>query len=229
MFFPLWDPTFILLIPAFIFAIWAQAKVKSAFNKWSKVSTTSGITAAEMAKLILNSYGLSTIPVKEVPGELTDNYNPIKKELNLSETVFSSDSVAAVGVAAHEAGHAIQHNKGYLPLFVRNAIYPVANLGSMLAFPLFFLGLILGYNKFLIDLGIWLFIGFVAFTLITLPVEFDASKRAIKILTNSGYLNSMEIKGVKEVLTAAALTYVAAALSALINLLRLLILRNEAE
>ncbi len=227
MYMPFFDPTMLLLIPVFIFALWAQAKVKSAFNKWSRVPTSQGITGAAMAKMILEKYGLYKIPVKETEGELTDNYNPVNKTLNLSESVYSSDSVAAVGIAAHEAGHAIQHNKGYFPLAVRNAIYPVANIGSTLAFPLFFIGLIFGYNKFLMDLGIWLFIGFTAFTVITLPVEFDASRRAVVLLKNSGYFTTEEIAGVKEVLNAAALTYVAAVLSALVNLIRLLLIRGS--
>ncbi len=226
MYMPFLDPSLLLLIPVFIFALWAQTKVKSSFNKWAKVQTSRGISGADMAKLILQNHGIN-IPIKETPGELTDNYNPIKKSLNLSKDVYSSTSVAAVGIAAHEAGHAIQHNKGYSPLAIRNAIFPVANLGSTLAFPLFFLGLIFGYNKFLMDLGIWLFIGFTAFTVVTLPVEFDASRRAVILLKNSGYFNTQEIKGVKEVLNAAALTYVAAVLSALVNLIRLLLIRGS--
>ena len=156
-------------------------------------------------------------------------YGSLKKTLNLSESVYNSNSVAAAGIAAHETGHAIQHNVGYFPLVLRNSIYPIASLGSNLAFPLFFFGLILGYNKLLMDIGIWLFLGFVAFTIVTLPVEFNASKRAITILETSGYFTSMEMKGVKEVLTDAALTYVAAALSALVNLSRLLILRGDRD
>lgn len=223
------DPTYILILPGLIIALWAQAKVRSAYAKWSRIRTKSGLSGAEIAKIILQGYRLDDIPIREIPGELTDNYDPIKKRLNLSSEVFNSDSVAALGIAAHEAGHAIQHNYGYIPLTVRNGIYPIANFGSMLAFPLFFLGIILGYNKFLIDLAIYLFAGFVAFTLITLPVEFNASKRAVAILTNTGYLTSAELAGVKEVLSAAALTYVASALTALLQLLRLLILRGDRD
>ncbi len=224
----LFDPTYILLLPAIILTLWAQAKVTSAYRRWSTVRSRSGLTGAEVARAILDSYGLYDIPVQETSGHLTDNYNPIKKTLNLSESVYGSDSIAAIGVAAHEAGHAIQHSHNYFPLKLRNGIFPVANFGSWLAFPLFFMGLIFG-SRTLIDIGIWLFTGFVAFTIITLPVEFNASKRAIAILENSGYLTSYEIKGAKEVLNAAALTYVAAAATAVMNLLRLLLLRNMTE
>lgn len=224
MFFPFYNSSILILIPGILIAIWAQWKVKNAYNKWSQVKMPSRITGAEMAKIILNNNGLSNIPIKPTEGELTDNYNPINKTLNLSENVYNNDSVAAIGVAAHEAGHAIQHNTGYLPLLFRNGFFPIANFGSMLAFPLFILGIFMGYNKFLIDLGIWLFSAFVIFTIVTLPVEFNASKRAVEILTNSGALNVNELSGVKEVLSAAALTYVASALSALLNLLRLLIM-----
>jgi len=229
MLFPFWDSTFLLIIPGLILALWAQAKVRNAYNKWARVRTQSGLTGAEIAKIILDGYRLSDIPVREIPGELTDNYDPIKKRLNLSESVYESNSVAAIGIAAHEAGHAIQHNFNYIPLKLRNGIFPVASFGSTLAFPLFFIGLIMGYNKFLMDLGILLFTGFVAFTLITLPVEFNASKRAIAILQNSGYFSRQELIGVREVLSAAALTYVASAATAILQLLRLLILRGDRD
>jgi len=226
---PFWDNTFLLLIPAFILALWAQARVKSAYAKWSKVKNHQGLTGAEVAKIILDNNQLSNIPIKQIPGELTDNYNPIKKELNLSIGVYNNDTVAAIGIAAHETGHAIQHSHSYAPLQFRNSIFPVANFGSVLAFPLFFIGLIFGYNKTLMDLGILLFSGFVLFTLITLPVEFNASKRAIAILQHSGYFTSQEMVGVKDVLNAAALTYVASAATAILELLRLLIIRGERD
>jgi len=223
-----WDPTFILLIPGLLLAIWAQMKVKMSVAKWSKVLTTNNISGVEVAQLILDKYGIRSVSVRKTSGFLTDNYNPIKRTLNLSPGVYGSTSVAAVGVAAHEAGHAIQHNKGYIPLMVRNGIFPIANFGSWLAYPLFFLGWLFGQLS-LMKLGIYLFTGFVVFTVITLPVEFNASRRAVKILTNSGLLTRDEIVGVKEVLTAAAYTYVAAALSAILNLLRLLILSGDRD
>ncbi|MBN1898346.1 MAG: zinc metallopeptidase [Spirochaetes bacterium] len=221
-----WDSTFLLIIPAFILALWAQSRVKSAYSKWARVRTRRGITGADMAEKILSGNGID-VPVKEIAGELTDNYDPIKKSLNLSQGVFGSDSVAAVGIAAHEAGHAIQHSKGYAALKFRNGIFPVARFGSNLGFFLFFIGLIMGYNKLLMDIGIYLFTAFVAFTIITLPVEFNASKRAVAILQSSGYLDTKEITGVKEVLSAAAWTYVASATMAIMQLLRLLILRGR--
>lgn len=229
MFFPFFDSTFLLIIPGLVLALWAQSKVRNAYNKWSCIRSKSGMTGADIAKLILTGHRLSDIPIREIQGELTDNYDPIKKRLNLSEDVFEGDSVAAAGIAAHEAGHAIQHNVGYIPIKLRNGIYPIASFGSTLAFPLFFIGLIMGYNKFLIDLAIYLFAGFVAFTLITLPVEFDASKRAVAILQTSGYFTREELIGIKEVLSAAALTYVASAATAILQLLRLLILRGSRD
>jgi len=228
MFFP-FDSTYLLILPGIILAFWAQMKVRNAYSKWSNFRTRAALTGKEMAEMILKSYNLTNIPVKPIAGELTDHYNPIKKELALSEGVYENDSVAAIGIAAHEAGHAIQHNYGYFPLQLRNGIYPIANFGSSLAFPLFFLGIIMGWNKFLIDIAIYLFLGFVIFTIVTLPVEFNASKRAVIILNNSGLFTHEEIKGVKEVLSAAALTYVASALTALLQLLRLLLIRNSRE
>ncbi len=228
MFFPFYGPTMIILIPGILIAIWAQMKVKSTFAKWSKVRTSQNITGAEIAKTILNQHGLDEIPIRETKGKLTDNYNPVKRTLNLSQSVYDSSSVAAVGVAAHEAGHAIQHNKGYAPLLARNGIFPLAKIGSWLPYPLFIIGFIMGH-PLLIKIGIYLFSGFVAFTVITLPVEFNASKRAIMILRQSDYLTGQELVGVREVLSAASLTYVAAALSAVLSLLRLLILSGRRD
>lgn len=224
MIYPFYDSTFLLLIPGLLLGIWAQIKVKRAFFKWSQINTSHNITGEQIAKKILRENSLTLIDVKKVSGELTDNYDPIKQRLNLSEVVYDRSSIAAVGVAAHEAGHAIQHNSGYYPLSFRNTFLPIANFGSLLAFPIFFIGLIMGYNPFLIKLGIILFSAFVIFTIVTLPIEFNASTRAIGILTNSGYFTTDEIKGVREILTAASLTYVASAVSALLNLARLLIL-----
>lgn len=228
MYLPFWDPTIIILLPAIVLAIWAQVKVKKTFTQFSKIANSKGITGAEIARKILDNNGLNKIPINQTRGELTDNYNPVKRTLNLSQVVFGSSSVAAIGVAAHEAGHAIQHKKAYLPLAFRNGIYPVANFGSWLAYPLFFIGLFMGQPQ-LLKLGIWLFTGFVIFTVITLPVEFNASKRAVKILTNTGYFSTTDLTGVRKVLNAAALTYIAAALSALLNLLRLLLLAGNRD
>lgn len=222
------DKTFLLLLPGLFLAIWAQMKVKRTFAKWSRVMTSQSITGMEVARTILNNHGLDNIPIRPTAGKLTDNYNPIKKTLNLSEPVYGSSSVAAAGVAAHEAGHAIQHSKSYMPLLVRNGIFPIANFGSWLAYPLFIIGLIFGHPS-LIKIGIWLFTGFVVFTVITLPVEFNASKRAVAILSRSGYLTGQELVGVKQVLSAASLTYIAAALTALLSLLRFLLLSGNRD
>lgn len=218
------DPIFLLLIPALLLSFWAQARVTGSFRKWSKKQNSQHLTGAQVAKNILASHGLSKVTVHAISGEITDNYDPVHKKLNLSKAVHDTDSIAAVGIAAHEAGHAIQHGTGYKPLTLRNGIYPVANLGSRLAMPLFFLGLFMGYNRLLMNAGIALFVGALVFTLLLLPVEFNASRRAMAILEHSGYLSHQELAGAREVLSAAALTYVAAALMALLNLVRLLVL-----
>jgi len=218
----------ILLLPAIILSIWAQARIKKTFAKFSKVTTSKRLTGAQIARSILDTNGLDKVPVNEIEGNLTDNYNPIKKTLNLSRTVYDSPSIAAVGVAAHEAGHAIQHKKAYFPLAIRNGIYPITRFGSWLAFPLILIGFFMA-SPALIKIGIWLFAGFVAFTLVTLPVEFNASRRAVQILTSTGYFSPAELSGVGKVLNAAALTYVAAALTALMNLLRLILLSGNRD
>lgn len=222
------DPTFLLLIPAMILAFYAQFKVKSTFAKYSKIESSKGKTAAEVSKNILDDSGLTSIPVQEVAGELTDHYDPRDKTLHLSNPVFNSRSVAAIGVAAHEVGHALQDAKAYAPLSVRSNLVPVANLGSQLAMPLFFMGLIFSFPIFM-DIGIIAFSLAVAFQVVTLPVEFNASNRAIKLLTDGGYLTSDEIPMAKAVLNAAALTYVAATAMAVLNLVRLLALRGERD
>jgi Zn-dependent membrane protease YugP len=227
--FGLFDPSFILLIPAMILAFWAQSKVKSTFNKYSRVRSASGMTGAQTARRILDASGLSEVPVTKTRGDLTDHYHPTKRELFLSETVFDSNSVSALGVAAHEVGHAIQHQNLYLPLKVRNAFVPVANIGSNLALPLFLVGFIFSSISWLMDVGIFFFVGAVAFSLITLPVEFNASSRAIAVLQGMGYLQGKEIEQAKAVLNAAAWTYVAAATMALSQLIRLLILRSSRD
>ncbi|MCF7936657.1 MAG: zinc metallopeptidase [Synergistales bacterium] len=226
MFFPFFfDFSIILLIPAVIFAGWAQLKVKSSFAKYSKVRAGRGVTARQVARLLLDSYGLQRIPVRQVGGQLTDNYNPREKTLNLSENVYNSSSIAAIGVAAHETGHAIQDLKNYAPMRIRNAIVPVANLGSGLAFPLFFIGLLFQASG-LMTLGILVFVAVLLFHLVTLPVELDASSRALRILDNRSVLSSEELRGARAVLNAAALTYVAATVMAAAQLVRLLVLRN---
>jgi len=219
------DPTFIVLIPALILAVWAQTRVKSAFHRYSKVRARRGVTARDAVRAILDSNGLNSVPVERVPGALTDHYDPRKKVLRLSESVYGSPSIAAIGVAAHEAGHAIQDARGYAPLKLRNAFVPVASLGSSLALPLFFIGFLFA-NPTMMDLGIIFFAAVLLFHLVTLPVELDASKRALSILSDSGLLASDEIGGAKAVLNAAALTYVAATLMSALQLVRLFLLRG---
>jgi uncharacterized protein len=234
------DWTMILLLPALALAMWAQGKVKFTYAKFSQVATRRGLTGADAARLILNEAGITPLlnTAREVPagacgieaigGELTDHYDPSSRMLRLSEDIYAGRSVAALGIAAHEAGHAIQHANNYAPLMLRGVIYPVANIGTMLAFPLFFIGLFVA--KPLITAAILLYTVAVAFTLITLPVEFDASHRALKALSHGGYLNDDELYGARKVLSAAAMTYVAAAAMAIMQLVRMLIIAgNERE
>ncbi len=223
-----YDPTYFIVLPAIIFAFFAQSKVNSTFNKYSKISNRNGITGAQIAERILRLYGIYNVGVERISGNLTDHYDPRTNKIRLSDSVYSSSSVAAIGVAAHETGHAIQHNNGYLPIKLRNAVLPAANIGSNLAFPLVILGIILSV-EFLISFGIVLFTAVVAFQLVTLPVEFNASHRAISIIETQGVLEGEELKGAKKVLRAAAMTYVAACAVALSNLLRLFALsrRND--
>lgn len=223
------DYTFWLLIPALLFALYAQSKVKSTFTRFSQVSSASRLTAAEAVSEILRYSPASDVQIERVPGHLTDHYDPRKKVLRLSDSVFHSTSIAALGVAAHEAGHAIQHAQRYSFLMMRNAFYPIASLGSNLAFPLFFIGLVFsgGGTKILMDVGILLFSAAVFFTVITLPVEFDASRRALAILRERGFLNAAEINGARAVLKAAAMTYVASTAMAAIQLLRMILIRGS--
>ncbi|KJS80667.1 MAG: hypothetical protein JM58_18520 [Peptococcaceae bacterium BICA1-8] len=223
MFYPFFDPTFILLIPALIFAFYAQSKVQKTFEKYSKIGSVNNQTGAQLARMILNNAHLDNIAVEEVKGHLTDHYDPKNKKLRLSTKVFNSTSLAALGVAAHEAGHAIQDDKGYLPLHLRMTFVPLAQLGSTLAMPLFFIGLIFS-APILLKFGIISFTLVVLFQLITLPVEFNASNRALVILTEGNYLTSQEIEPTRKVLNAAALTYVASALVAVTTLVRFLLL-----
>jgi Zn-dependent membrane protease YugP len=224
------DWTFILLIPAVILALYAQVKVKSTFNKFLEVSAASGQTGAQVARELLDRNHLSDVPVELTPETLSDHYDPRTRVLRLSPEVYHGRSLASLGVAAHETGHAVQHSLAYVPLTVRNAIFPVANFGSNLGYILFFIGLIFGANKFLIDLGIILFSFFVFFTVLTLPVEFNASSRALVMLTDSGYLTrGEEAAGARKVLNAAALTYVAAAAMAILQLVRMLLIRGNRD
>ncbi|MGQ9470687.1 MAG: zinc metallopeptidase [Candidatus Aminicenantales bacterium] len=225
------DYTFFLLIPPLLLALYAQAKVQGTYGRFSRRLSRRGITGAEVAAEILGASGAGRVRIEKIPGRLTDHYDPRKKTLRLSEAVHDSSSIAALGVAAHEAGHALQDHFHYAPLHLRNAIYPVANLGSTLAFPLFFIGFILSQGRphFLMDLGILLFTGAVAFTVITLPVEFNASRRALAILREGNYLTPDELDGARQVLAAAALTYVAATAMAVMQLLRLFILRQSRD
>jgi Zn-dependent membrane protease YugP len=213
--------TLILLIPAFLLAIYAQYKVRSAYSKYLQVPTQRRITAREAAEYILRSAGITNVQIEPIRQPLGDHYDPRRRKLRLSAP--DSASVAAVGVAAHEAGHALQHAQGYAPLALRSAIVPVAMFGSQLAFPLFFLGLIFQATS-LVNVGIILFSAAVLFTLVTLPVEFNASRRAMVALRSAGLVTEGELGAVKEVLSAAALTYVASAAVAIAQLLGMLMI-----
>lgn len=219
-----YDPTYILVILGIIITLAASAKVNSTFNKYSKVRSMSGMTGADAAKRILNSAGIYDVRVEHISGNLTDHYDPKHKVLRLSDSVYNSMSVAAIGVAAHECGHAIQDQKDYVPLRLRAGLVPIANIGSMLAWPVIVLGLIIGAFETLVPIGIVLFSAAVLFQIVTLPVEFNASSRAISVLDTTGILGSEEIHYTKKVLSAAALTYVASAAASILQLLRLVLL-----
>ena len=221
-----WDSTIIILIPAIIFSIAAQIMVKSAFSKYSKVRNSRGLTGSDAAREILDRNGLTNVRIEHISGSLTDHYDPKANVIRLSDDVYGSATVAAVGVAAHEAGHAVQYAEGYYPIKIRNAIIPVTRFGSSLSTPLVILGLALSLD-FLITAGILLFCAVVLFQAITLPVEFNASGRALKTLRSSHFLEDDEMKGARSVLTAAAMTYVAAMLSALLSLVRLLVISGR--
>ncbi len=221
-----YDSTYILVILAAVISLIASAKVKSTYAKYSKMLSSRGITAEQAAQQILYGAGLSQVPVNQVAGNLTDHYDPRSQTLALSQTVFGSSSVAAIGVAAHECGHAIQDAENYAPIRIRNSIVPVVNFGSTLSWPLLLLGLVLSFDP-LVLAGIWLFSLVVVFQLVTLPVEFNASRRAMRILEERGILGSEELKGARKVLSAAAMTYVAAAVGSLLQLARLLLIRNS--
>lgn len=223
------DYTYIVyVLPAIIFALYAQAKVQSTFARYLEVPNTYGLTGAAVARSLLDRNGLYDVEVQMIPGSLTDHYDPRSKVLRLSETVYGSSSIAAIGVAAHETGHAIQHAVGYAPLAIRNALVPVANLGSNLTWIFVIAGIIFGLPS-LINIGILFFIGAVLFQIVTLPVEFNASNRALAMLSKEGFITSSELRPVRAVLSAAAMTYVAATIVAIAQLLRLLAIRNREE
>lgn len=226
MFYYYYDWTYILVLIGVLICLAASARVRQVFAKYSRVQSRLRLTGKEAAEEILRRNGIYDVRVIHIPGNLTDHYNPGNKTLGLSDTVYQSSSVAAVGVAAHECGHAVQHARGYAPLAIRGALVPVANFGSALAWPLILIGLLITgeTSVFLINLGILLFSAAVLFQLVTLPVEFNASRRAVDVLRASGMLYPDELSSVKKVLGAAALTYVAGAASAILQLLRLLIL-----
>lgn len=215
-----------IMIPVLIFALICQSKVRSNFNKYSQIRNSRGLTGAEAAYRLLQLNGITDVRIKQISGSLTDHYNPKTKEICLSEAVFGSQSIAAVGIACHEAGHACQHAQNYFPLTIRNKVIPLTNIGSMAGIPLALLGIFFAFEP-LIYIGIALYGAVALFQLITLPVEFNASARALRTIQNNGFLISEEYTGAKKVLTAAALTYVAALASALATLLRLLILANR--
>ena len=222
----LYDSSLILLIPAFILAVWAQYKVRSTYRKYLSIRSVQGITGAQAAKYILNQNGIHDVEVEPVAGELSDHYDPRKRVVRLSEKNYHGNSLAALTIAAHEVGHVIQHYGGYVPLQLRHSILPVTNIASWSAFPLFLIGFFMN-SPLLINIGIIFFAAVVIFHFITLPVEFNASSRAIKQLENNGMLVAQEVHGAKKVLNAAALTYVAAAAMALLQLIRLIILSRD--
>ena len=220
------DPTMLILIPAVLLSGWAQARVQSTFNQYSQIQARGNVTADSVARMLLTLYGMASMPINHVAGNLTDHYDPRNKTLNLSDGVYGNRSIASIGVAAHEVGHAIQHHEAYSPLIFRNSIVPVVNICSSASWPLFFIGLLMG-NSLLINIGIMLFTGALVFHLVTLPVEINASSRALKLLEQTHTLSSDELTGAKKVLTAAAWTYIAAALMSLLQLVRLLVLARS--
>ncbi len=230
-----YDPTYILVLIGALLCIFASSRVNSTYGKYAKIRSRRGMTGAEAAQRILQMSGINDVQIQHVSGDLTDHYDPSKKVLRLSDSVYGSNSVAAIGVAAHECGHALQHKEGYLPLKIRSALVPAANIGSRLGLPLVILGLILGIGFelpgggyfSLAQIGIWVFAIAVLFQVVTLPVEFNASGRALKLLGNYGIMNEDEVDDCKRVLGAAALTYVAAAASSILQLLRLVLLTGN--
>lgn len=228
-----WDPTYILILVGVVLSLAASAKVKSTFGKYSQVRSMTGMTGADAARRLLSSQGIHDVQVESVAGNLTDHYDPRSKVLRLSQSVYGSASVAAIGVAAHECGHAIQDHVEYAPLKIRGALVPVVNIGATLSWPMILFGVIIGgMGSPLVEIGILLFSLAVIFQLITLPVELDASKRAVRLLEQNGILAGQEVRDTRKVLNAAALTYVAALAASVLQLLRLVILfggRNHSD
>ena len=223
-----WDPTYILVVIGAVICMIASARVKGTFNKYSQLRSMSGMNGAQVAQRVLQAAGIYDVQVRHVSGSLTDHYDPRTKTVNLSDPVYNATSVAALGVAAHECGHAIQHAKSYAPLSIRSALVPIANFGSMLAWPVILIGLLFNTRSsgLIIDIGILLFSAAVLFQLVTLPVEFDASRRALVMLRTQGILADDELRYTRRVLKSAALTYVASAAAAILQLLRIIIITN---
>lgn len=222
----MYDSTFLILIPAIALALYAQFKVQSTFRRYSEIPSGTGYTGAQVAAELLRRRGITDVKVEPVQGMLGDHYDPRTKVLRLSPDVYGSNSLAAIGVAAHEAGHAVQHREGYTALALRSAIVPVATIGTSAAWILFIIGWITSSPN-LVNIGILLFLGYIAFAVITLPVEFNASNRAVALLQGEGLVLPQEAQGVRAVLNAAALTYVAAAAMAISQLFRMLVLRGR--
>ena len=220
------DPTMLILIPAVLLSAWAQNRVQSTFNQYSQIPARGNVTASSVARMLLTLYGMANMPLNHVAGSLTDHYDPRNKTLNLSDSVYSSNSIASIGVAAHEVGHAIQHHESYSPLIFRNSIVPVVNISSKASMPLFIIGLLMA-NSMLVNIGIMLFTGALVFHLVTLPVEINASSRALTLLEQTHTLSPDELSGAKKVLTAAAWTYIAAALMSVLQLIRLILLARS--
>lgn len=221
------DPTYILVLIGAVLSIIASARVNSTFNKYARVRSMSGMTGAQTAEAILRSRGIYDVQVEHIRGNLTDHYDPSKKVVRLSDSVYNATSVAAIGVAAHECGHVMQHHEKYAPLSIRTRLVPAANIGSKLGIPIVILGLILGSNSLLINIGIWVFSLAVLFQIVTLPVEFDASRRALACIEQYGIVTSDERAKSAKVLRAAAYTYVAAAAASILQLLRLVMLSGR--
>ena len=223
-----WDPTYILVVIGAVICMIASVRVKGTFNKYSQLRSMSGMNGAQVALRVLQAAGIYDVQVRHVSGSLTDHYDPRTKTVNLSDPVYNATSVAALGVAAHECGHAIQHAKSYAPLSIRSALVPIANFGSMLAWPVILIGLLFNTRSsgLIIDIGILLFSAAVLFQLVTLPVEFDASRRALVMLRTQGILADDELRYTRRVLKSAALTYVASAAAAILQLLRIILITN---
>lgn len=219
-----YDPTYILVLIGLVISMWASARVNTTYQKYSRVRSHSGLTGAEAARRILNGAGIYDVRVEHVRGNLTDHYDPKARVLRLSDSVYGASSVAAIGVAAHECGHAIQDEESYAPLRIRSALVPVANFGTRAAVPIILLGIVFGSSYTLVQIGLLCFALGTLFQIVTLPVEFNASSRAVRILGESHMLMEEELGQTKKVLSAAALTYVAAALASILSLLRLFLL-----